>query len=101
SISQRDQQRPLSILRNGRLWNASPETKLLRFDTCELDHLGPLLGFVCDHLGELSRRSRQRLAAEVSGTGLHLGVVESRVGPVCTENWIRLNARHMLANPAT
>src|SRR5262249_7549507 len=44
SISQRDQQRPLSILRNGRLWNASPETKLLRFDTCELDHLGPLLG---------------------------------------------------------
>src|SRR5262249_16693915 len=32
-----------AVSRNGRLWNASPETKLLRFDTRELDHLGPLL----------------------------------------------------------
>ena len=51
----------------------------LRLDAGELDHFAPLLGFVCDHLGELSRRSRQRLAAEVSETGLHLGVVEGRV----------------------
>src|SRR5215471_16102750 len=51
----------------------------LRLDAGELDHLAPLLGFVCDHLGELSRRSRQRHAAEVSETDLHLAVVESRV----------------------
>ena len=39
----------------------------------------PFLGFVGDKLAELGRRSRQRRAAEVSKTGLHLRVVESRV----------------------
>src|SRR6478752_5922439 len=43
------------------------------------DHIGPFLGFFGDQLAELDRRSRQRRAAEVSETGLHLGVVESRV----------------------
>src|SRR5215510_12134992 len=51
----------------------------LRLDAGELDHLAPLLGFVGDQLSELSRRSRQRHAAEVSETGVHLRVVESRV----------------------
>src|SRR5262249_31071547 len=71
--------RPSAFSRNGILWNASPETKLLRFDTRELDHLGPLLGFACDHLGELSRRSRQRLAAEVGKPRLDLGIGEASV----------------------
>src|SRR5262245_31968330 len=51
----------------------------VRLDARELDHLGPLFGFVGDQLSELSRRSRQRHAAEISETGLHLRVVESRV----------------------
>src|SRR5262249_45080364 len=38
----------------------------------ELDYLGPFLGFGGNQLSELSRRSRQRHAAEVSETGLHL-----------------------------
>src|SRR5262245_45261867 len=59
------------------LWNIRAAS--LRLDAGEFDHVGPLLGFVCDQLCELSRRSRQRHAAEVSETGLHLGVVESRV----------------------
>jgi hypothetical protein len=51
----------------------------LRLDAGELDHLAPLLGFVDDKLAEVGRRSRQRRAAEVGETGLHLRVVESRV----------------------
>jgi hypothetical protein len=45
----------------------------------ELNHLGPFFGFVGDQLAELSRRSRERHAAEVSETGVHLGVGKSRV----------------------
>src|SRR5262245_39304740 len=51
----------------------------VRLDAGEFDHLGPLFGFVGDQLSELSRRSRQRHAAEVSETGLYLRIVESRV----------------------
>src|SRR5499433_1422017 len=55
------------------------EAASLRLDAGEFDHLGPLFGFVGNQLSEVSRRSRQRHAAEVSETGLHLRVVESRV----------------------
>src|SRR5262249_20686156 len=48
-------------------------------DIGRADHLAPSLGFFGDQLAELDRRSRQRRSAEVSETGLHLGVVESRV----------------------
>src|SRR5215472_19257539 len=51
----------------------------LRLDVGRPDHLGPLFGFVGDQFSELSRRSWQRHAAEVSETGLYLRVVESRV----------------------
>src|SRR5262245_16338625 len=64
--------------RNRTLWNIRGAA-LVRLDTGKLDHLGPLLGFFGDQLAELDRRSRQRRAAEISETGLHLGVVESRV----------------------
>src|SRR5262249_31717549 len=57
------------------LWNIAS----VRLDTGELHHLGPLFGFLCDQLAELRRRSRQRHAAEVGETGLHLGVGESRI----------------------
>src|SRR5262249_58958061 len=50
----------------------------LRLDVRGPDHLAPLVGFVGDELAKLDRRSRQRRAAEVSETGLHLRVAESR-----------------------
>ena len=34
----------------------------LRLDACELDHLGPLLGFVGDELAEVDRRERKHCA---------------------------------------
>src|SRR5262249_9966450 len=65
------------------LWKVFPissaETSSLRLDVGGPDHLAPVLGFFGDQLAELGRRSRQRRAAEVSETGLHLRVVESRV----------------------
>src|SRR5262245_55120367 len=64
------------------LWKSSrssAETSSLRLDVGGPDHLAPFLGFLGDQLAELDRRSRQRRAAEVSETGLHLRVVESRV----------------------
>src|SRR6266436_863986 len=57
------------------------EAASLRLDAGEFDHLGPLFGFVGDQLSELSRRSRQRHAAEVSETGLHLEI--SKAGVYC------------------
>src|SRR5262249_61887783 len=51
----------------------------LRLEVGGPDDLAPFRGFVGDKLAELGRRSRQRRAAEVSKTGLHLRVVESRV----------------------
>src|SRR5262245_40331697 len=51
----------------------------LRLDVGRPDHLAPLLRFIGDQLAELDRRSRQRRAAEISETGLHLRVVENRV----------------------
>src|SRR5262245_14429272 len=58
---------------------SSAEASSLRLDVGGPDHLAPFLGFFGDQLAELGRRSRQRRAAEVSETGLHLRVVESRV----------------------
>src|SRR5215831_18808524 len=65
--------------RYGKSSRSSAETSSLRLDVGGPDHLAPFLGFLGDQLSELSRRSRQRRAAEVSETGLHLRVVESRV----------------------
>src|SRR5262249_17552302 len=59
-------------------WNIGRRDSL-RLDAGELNYLGPFLGFFGDQLAELGRRSRQRRAAEVSETSLHLRVVESRV----------------------
>src|SRR5215831_4847319 len=55
------------------------EAASLRLDAAEFDHLGPLFGFVGDQLGEVSGRARKRRAAELSETGLHLRIVESRI----------------------
>src|SRR5262245_39871458 len=65
--------------RYGKSFRSSAETSSLRLDVGGPDHLAPFLGFRGDQLAELSRRSRQRRAGEVSETGLHLRVVESRV----------------------
>src|SRR5262249_45390146 len=63
----------------GKSSRSSAETSSLRLDVGGPDHLAPFLGFLGDQLAELDRRSRQRRAAEVGETGLHLRVVESRV----------------------
>jgi hypothetical protein len=42
----------------------------LRLDVEGPDHLAPLLGFVGDELGEVSRRARKRRAAEVGSLRL-------------------------------
>src|SRR5262245_34321467 len=60
-------------------FRSSAETSSLRLDVGGPDHLAPFLGVVGDELAELERRPRQRRAAEVSETDLHLRVVESRV----------------------
>src|SRR5262245_856910 len=65
--------------RYGKSSRSSAETSSLRLDVGGPDHLAPFLGFLGDQLAELDGRSRQRRAAEVSETGLHLRVVESRV----------------------
>src|SRR5215472_9762803 len=65
--------------RYGKSSRSSAEASSLRLDVGGPDHLAPFLGFLGDQLAELDRRSRQRRAAEVSETGLHLRVVESRV----------------------
>src|SRR5215831_12924796 len=61
------------------LWNIDSGSTSVRLDVEGPDDVAPLLRFVGDQLSELSRRSRQRHAAEVSETGLHLRIVESRV----------------------
>src|SRR6516225_7300187 len=63
----------------GRGNGTGPETSSLRLDVGGPDHLAPFLGFLGDQLAELDRRSRQRRAAEVGETGLHLRVVEGRI----------------------
>src|SRR5262249_11276498 len=72
-------QRLSSTKRYGKSSRSSAEASSLRLDVGGPDHLAPFLGFLCDQLAELGRRSRQRRAAEVSETGLHLRIVESRV----------------------
>src|SRR5262249_29189400 len=98
-----------AMRRTGFMEYPASETASLRLDAGEFDHLNPLFGFVGNQLSEVSRRSRQRHAAEVSETGLHLRVVESRVdllvelvddlgrrGPRCAEAGptARLVSRH-------
>jgi S-(hydroxymethyl)glutathione dehydrogenase / alcohol dehydrogenase len=54
----------------------------LRLDAGELDHLGPLLGFVGDELAEVGRRSRQRRAAE-DGPKASEVLVEVKATGIC------------------
>jgi hypothetical protein len=50
-----------------------------RLGTGELDHLGPLLGFVRNELAELGWRAGKRRAAQVSKPRLDFGIGERRV----------------------
>src|SRR5262249_22603958 len=65
--------------RNGCYGTVDRVTASVRLDVEGPDHLAPLLGFLGDHLAEVSGRTRKHRAAEVSEMGLHLRVVESRV----------------------
>ena|SRR5215471_896094 len=51
----------------------------LNLDAGELDHLGPLLGFVSDELSEFGRRHRHGHAPKVGEPRLKLGVGEDGV----------------------
>ena len=78
---------------------------LFRLEAGELDHLSPLLAFLCDELSEVSGRAGKYLTTEFGHPCLHRRIGEGPVdlpvkpfddlgrGAVCTENWIRLDAR--------
>ena len=51
----------------------------LRFDTCEPDHLAPLLGFIGDELSEVGWRAGKNLASQLGHACLHSGIGERRV----------------------
>src|SRR6516165_11407803 len=51
----------------------------VRPDARELDHLGPLLGFVSDELSEFGRRHRHRHAPKLGEPRLKLGVGEDGI----------------------
>src|SRR5262249_61250087 len=52
---------------------------LVDFDIGRPDHLGPLLGFICDEFAEVGGRADERCASEVSQPSLDLGIGEARV----------------------
>src|SRR5262245_33871254 len=56
-----------------------PVAVSLRLDASELDHLSPLLGFLCDELGEVSRRAGKYFATEFAHPCLHRRISECRV----------------------
>src|SRR5262249_35937779 len=51
----------------------------LGLDTCELDYLAPLLGFISNELGELGGRARKRHSPQVSKPSLKIGVGKARI----------------------
>src|SRR5262245_32135150 len=54
-------------------------TASIRLSPRELDHLGPLLGFLSDQPAEVSGRTRKHRATEVSEPRFHVGIGESRI----------------------
>jgi len=64
------------------LWNILPHSRSVRLDAGELDHLGPLLGFVGYELAEIGRRARKYRAAEVGQPRLNLGIGEGCIDPI-------------------
>src|SRR5262245_12570963 len=63
--------RLLGSIRN--LWNIAGDARLLRLDAGELDHLGPLFGFVGNELAEVRRRASEYHAADLCETRSHFG----------------------------
>ena len=55
------------------------DCRSLRLDARELDHLGPLLGFVGDELAEVGWRTGKHCAAKVGKPRLHPSVGESGI----------------------
>src|SRR5260221_7394895 len=58
-------------------WNTCE--RLLRPRTRELDHLGPLFGFVGHELAEVGRRACQRRAAQIGEPRLDIWIREPRI----------------------
>src|SRR5215831_17097836 len=61
------------------LWNIRAFPASVRLNAGELDHLGPLLGFVGDQLSKLSRRSGKNRAANIGKSSLQLGIGEADI----------------------
>src|SRR5262245_35662280 len=65
--------------RNGTLWNILPIRGSVRLDARELDHLGPLLGFLGNEFPEIGGRERDHGAAALGKPRLDLGISKAGV----------------------
>src|SRR5215470_6520337 len=62
------------------LWNIWPRScGSLGLNVGGTDHFAPLLGLICDELGEVGGRHRHRHAANVGEPCLNLGIGEARI----------------------
>jgi hypothetical protein len=59
--------------------NIQPGCRLVRLDAHELDHLGPLLGFVGYELSELDRCHRQRHTADFGQALYNFGITQQGI----------------------
>src|SRR5262249_8322047 len=75
----------------------------VRPDAGELDHLGPLFGFVGYELAEIGRRARKYRAAEVGQPRLNLGIGEGCIDPIVelVDDLVRRGLRCADAEPET
>jgi len=51
-----------------------------RFDVGCADHLGPLLGFLGEELGEIGRSARKRYSAQIGKPGFESRIGEAGIG---------------------
>src|ERR1700745_909553 len=63
-----------TIRRTGRYGISCPIRGSVRLDACELDHLGPLLGFLGDQFPKISGRPGNHCRAQVGAPRLDLGI---------------------------
>src|SRR3981189_2572306 len=61
------------------LWNFRPQSSSFRLDAGELDHLGPLFGFVRDELAEFDRRAHVFHSAQIANPRFYFGIGEASV----------------------
>ena len=77
SFSAFDPQRSSGRIRVTKRCGIFGTAALVRLDIGELDHHGPLLGFVGDQLAKVSGRTRKHRTAQVGEPRFHIGVGEA------------------------